>query len=321
MVGRIKNILFFTILFSLVIGIQSCQKETSSPLIPTPPSETSDTYFDCMIQGKDNTLEIATWNIEHFPKSSITTTEVQSIISHSEYDVWGVQEIEDEGALKSIKNLDSRYSVIIDSDIISGVNRNYHLAFVYRNDKLEVLDKKVLGWDSYFFPRKPLLVKFKRKDNNTVFYAMNNHFKAMGGTENENRRTGAAKKIKEFIDSDLPNSKVIVIGDYNDVISPYNESECKVFLDDKANFRFADMELATSKNPREDFSYPGWGRYGSHIDHILITNEIFSSFESVKTLTLDNCSNNYDNNVSDHRPVVAFFNWLYKRWEIYVAFF
>ena len=290
-----------------VIGFQSCSKSTESPNIPTSPVEKSDTYTDCIVVGTDNTLEVATWNIEHFPKRSTTPLEVHSIISHSEYDLWSVQEIEQIGALKSISTLDRRYSVLVDSDIHSGVNRNYHLAFVYRNDKLKLLDKKVLPFASSPFPRRPLLAKFKWNKDGKVFYVINLHLKCCSGPSNESRRREASRVLKEYIDNNLPDDIVFVIGDFNDVIYPYNKSEFQNILDNPTNFKFADMKLAKSDNQEEDFSYPN-PKYLSHIDHILISNETFSIFKDAKTLTLDNCSSFYDYGISDHRPIVAFFN-------------
>ena len=51
----------------------------------------------------------------------------------------------------------------------------------------------------------------------------------------------------------------------------------------------------------DEWSYPDWP---SHIDHILITNELFNHVNSVETLVLDNCQTSYLTAVSDHRPVM-----------------
>ena len=303
----IKNYILIVV-FIFSFGFQSCNKEASNPVINIPDKAKSDTYNKCITKGKDNTLEIATWNIEHFPKNRNTSIEVQSIISYSDYDVWGVEEIEDINSLKSIINLDDRYSVLLDTDIISGINRNYHLAYVYRNDKVELLDKQLLSFSSSPFPRKPLMAKFKWKKDGSIFYVINLHLKCCSGSDNEDRRREASRVLKNYIDTELPNDKVIVIGDYNDVIYPYSDSEFQKILDDTQNYKFVDMEIASCEGSECEYSYPSWRPYGSHIDHILITNELFNSFSSVETLTLDKCSNKYDAEVSDHRPVVAFFN-------------
>jgi hypothetical protein len=57
-----------------------------------------------------------------------------------------------------------------------------------------------------------------------------------------------------------------------------------------------------------NWSYPSWP---SHLDHILITNELFDEFSSssavIETIKIENFLqggfNYYDSNMSDHRPV------------------
>ncbi|HBE11943.1 MAG TPA: hypothetical protein DCY76_05855, partial [Flavobacteriales bacterium] len=46
--------------------------------------------------GLPNTLDIATWNIEWFPKNGNATIErVQTIIQNLDIDLWAIQEIDD----------------------------------------------------------------------------------------------------------------------------------------------------------------------------------------------------------------------------------
>ena len=66
------------------------------------------------------------------------------------------------------------------------------------------------------------------------------------------------------------------------------------------------MDIANG--PPSNWSYPSWP---SHLDHILISNELFAEFYApnsvVQTILLDSYLDNgwdeYDENVSDHRPV------------------
>jgi hypothetical protein len=61
------------------------------------------------------------------------------------------------------------------------------------------------------------------------------------------------------------------------------------------------------------WSYPS---YPSHLDHVIITNELFAAFQNsiseIKVICVDNFLNNgwteYDTNVSDHRPVALKIN-------------
>ena len=122
--------------------------------------------------------------------------------------------------------------------------------------------------------------------------------------DEENRRLQASYYLKNYIDTYLSNDKVIVLGDFNDDIAEY-ENDNNVFLNfinDTDNYYFADYQIATSSN--QFWSYPSWP---SHIDHILITNELMSNVFETKTILIDNSLigsfTTYNNYISDHRPV------------------
>ncbi|OHX63924.1 endonuclease/exonuclease/phosphatase family protein [Flammeovirga pacifica] len=277
---------------------------------PTTPAEYDDVLVDCLtVPAADNTLEVLTWNIEHFPKHPETSGIVNATIAESDYDVWGVQEIENIGTFKQISQINSNYSVIVDNDIANGVNRNYHLAYVYNNQRLEIQEQKILSsgdFEQHFFPRRPLFVKFLNKINNQSFILINLHLKCCGGSSNEYRRQEASARLKKYIDTSYPNDKVIVVGDYNGEIYPSSSSQFNNFIYDSRNYAFSDMDQAKSSD-RLDKSYPKWQPNGSHIDHILITNELFNQYQKSYTLSLDRCSDDYDPKVSDHRPVLTVF--------------
>ena len=106
--------------------------------------------------------------------------------------------------------------------------------------------------------------------------------------------------LKEYVDTNLPEDKVIIIGDFNDIIfsSSGEVITFQNFLDDSDNYEFADYDIAKTS---ESWSYPDWP---SHIDHMLITNELFNQVNSIETLLLDNCQSSYLTAISDHRPVM-----------------
>ena len=83
------------------------------------------------------------------------------------------------------------------------------------------------------------------------------------------------------------------------------ERESNIFFNQPEKFSFVDFDIALG--PVENWSYPSWP---SHIDHILISNELFDVYNqsgSVKTLNIeDNFQtgmNAYSNYLSDHRPI------------------
>jgi hypothetical protein len=59
--------------------------------------------------------------------------------------------------------------------------------------------------------------------------------------------------------------------------------------------------MALAQSDKSDWSYPNWP---SHIDHILITNELFDQASETVTVSYDGCYDEYFDMVSDHRPLI-----------------
>jgi hypothetical protein len=131
--------------------------------------------------------------------------------------------------------------------------------------------------------------------------------KAGGGADNEARRLDACQKLDIYISDNFPDNEVILLGDLNDDIT---ESESLnvfwSFINEPMEYSFSDMEIADGSSVY--WSYPSWP---SHLDHILITNELFDEFiledSDVHTLCVDDILDGgwseFDDRVSDHRPV------------------
>ena len=83
-----SNIKIILQLFCLLF--LSCSKQEDYVLNP------EDSIFNSSLNivGQDNTLDIMTWNIEHFPKNNLTNLYVKQIIDSLHIDVIGLQEIE-----------------------------------------------------------------------------------------------------------------------------------------------------------------------------------------------------------------------------------
>ena len=83
--------------------------------------------------------------------------------------------------------------------------------------------------------------------------------------------------------------------------------------------------MAEENNPWQYWSFP---TYPSHIDHVLISNELFDDYESstsmCSTILIDdflfNSWTNYDQYLSDHRPVAIRFNFYTLYWINYSVF-
>ena len=129
--------------------------------------------------------------------------------------------------------------------------------------------------------------------------------------DEENRRLMAVTYLKEYIDSLLHDRKVILLGDLNDILTDNPQNNIfNSFINDTINYLFVDMDISSSKMIGPTLLGP------SHLDHILISNELFQSFQNnyskVSCIQIDdymNSWNQYDNNISDHRPVALKLNF------------
>ena len=270
--------------------------------------------LDGLSFGDDNSLDIATWNIEWFPKNDEVTIEyVSEIIQQLDLDIIAIQEVDDTILFDQMLNTLQAYTGYYESSWFAG------LAFIYKTETVEINDiYEIYTTSPYWnaFPRSPMVMDIDFMGEN--YLIINNHFKCCGDgiidfddtSDEENRRYKAINLIKEYIDNNLENKRVIVVGDLNDNIAeaPINNVFQEV-LNDSNNYLFADLEIAQGNS--SEWSYPTWP---SHLDHILITNELFqvlNSFE-VQTIKVDEYLyggwNEYDQNISDHRPVAIKFN-------------
>ena len=261
--------------------------------------------------GTDSTFEVVSWNIEWFPKNgSVTIDSVSKIIESLDADLLGLQEIDDTTICRQMINNLPDYELFMDDDWFGG------LAYVYKTSSVNIQSiYKIYDTSPYWnaFPRSPLVMELTFMGEE--FIVINNHFKCCGdglldignSSDEEGRRHEANSLLKQYIDINFPSSRVIVLGDLNDILTDENPNNVfQMYLDDPTNYLFADETIA-SGSPT-DWSFPGWP---SHLDHILITNELFSEFSNssseIQTIKVDDFMSgglaDYDFYISDHRPV------------------
>lgn len=276
----------------IVIFINSCAEDTGI-----------DSSFSSINIGTDSTFDIITWNIENFPKQNSTVDYLLELIPILNVDIIALQEIESATDFQNLINSLDNYDGILTNSALYNIN----LALLYSTD-LEIDSTYEIFTDDWWsFPRSPLVahVIWDEKD----IYIINNHFKANenDSTEDEARRNSASENLEDYVNEYLSGENVIILGDLNDELNedPSN-NVFQNFINDASNFKFTDMDIAYSSS--SNWSYPSWP---SHLDHILITNELFDEFEnegsSVQTIRLeeyfDNGWTDYEKYISDHRPV------------------
>jgi len=285
------------IILLLVIGLsmqQGCRKE-SGPPVPDDP----DVFGPCILYpGTDSTLDIVTFNVETFPLNGYNSVIMTaSLLNKIHADVYALQEVASESGFNQLLKLMPGYRGLF--YLIN--NDQWNLAYIFRDKEISIYENetKLLFTDSQYFPRPPFEVKIHHIPTNSDLYIINNHLKCCSGADNEASRRNAAEMLKNYIDTSLPEEAVIVCGDLNDEISGTSAGDNPFlgFINDPSHYAFADMNIA--KGSQLWWSYPS---YPSHIDHILISNELFGRVDTTVVYKASPCYAGYTDYISDHRP-------------------
>ena len=265
--------------------------------------------FDVPDFNRDNYLDVATWNMEWFPKSKDSTiTAVAELMQKVNADVYAVQEI---GSLEQFAAMMdllpaydyqvTRQSSFFDQAVIY---KKSVLAYVGREEPFAHADYNFAG-------RPPLRVDFvwTVDGKNEPVSIIDLHLKCCGnGLE---RRKKSVAELHEYLSlgMEMGEENIIVLGDWNDQIDDVGVVQSfTAFLDDRKNFRFATDRIAGDV---EQASYPSWP---SFLDHILIGKGFFDEFENnstIQTLPVADWLGSweeYELLISDHRPVLMQLN-------------
>lgn len=261
--------------------------------------------------GSDSTIDALTWNIEWFPKNGMTTVnEVEQIISDLNVDFIGVQEISSVDTFNILLSQLPGWSGILSSHEYSSSSYQ-KVGLIYKEEVVTVHSYQLLFEDDWYaFPRPPMEFTISSEEGGRAFdfKLIVVHLKAFDGEDNEARRRAAIDSLKNYIDEQVllyDEKDFILLGDFNDHIEdPPEDNVFTSMLDDTANYTFLTEPLA--------------GIYGSYIgynepnliDHVIITDDALDEYGengSTEVLYLDNQNSNYEDDVSDHRPVFSKF--------------
>jgi endonuclease/exonuclease/phosphatase family metal-dependent hydrolase len=268
--------------------------------------------FDGLNLRGESTLEVMTWNLEHFAKEGNVTVEyVIQIVEGLDIDIIALQEIESLSYFNQVREGLPHWT----GDRATSAYASLNLAFLYPLEgetQVSAVYEILTDYRSEF-PRTPYVLEGTFK--NTEFVVINNHYKCCGDgliddtdvRDEETRRRDASLLLDDYVRTNFPDKAVIIVGDLNDEISDLPAANVfQNFIDAPESYRFVDMEIAQ----RDDvlWSYPSWP---SHLDHILITNELFAGFEAsealVQVVPLHNLIGgwaSYNRSLSDHLPVL-----------------
>lgn len=261
--------------------------------------------------GSADGFRAITWNLEWFPKNGQSTLDsVATAVLALDADVYALQEISDTAQFMDWAETIPGFDGLHTDAWFGGLTYLVKTATVQVNDLYEILDAYEY-WHP--LPRSPLVLELTF--NGHALVLINNHFKCCGDGmldlydegDEENRRLVASGLIKDYVDANLSNERVMVMGDLNDILTDTPAHNVfQMFLNDPAHYAFADADVATG--PNTGWSFPNWP---SHIDHILVNNNWFEqdafTTEGVMSIPVEDYLpggwSDYDENMSDHRPV------------------
>ena len=288
-----KLIILFIVTAAVVAS--SCRR------IPDPPSPDDTSLFAaCVTPGTAATIDIISFNVEGFPKAGYTSvTALSALVKAMDPDIVALQEVASEADFNRLVKLMPGWT-----GIFYPINNDaWNLAYLLKNSETELIDETVRTLfedDFWAFPRPPFEIIVRHKDSGRELVLINLHLKCCGGSDNESSRRSASQQLKEYLDEQRPDAAVVMLGDFNDEITSASAAENPFlnFIQDPTNYAFADMAIA--KGSQLWWSYPSWP---SHIDHILVTDELATSIDTTLVIKASPCYPEYEEVLSDHRPV------------------
>ncbi len=285
----------FVLVMAAATAALSCRR------VPDPPSPDDTSLFSaCVDPGSTTTLDIITFNAEGFPKAGYTSvTALSALIKTIDPDIVALQEVASEADFNRLVKLMPGWT-----GVFYPINNDeWNLAYLLKNSETELVQgtvRTLFENDTWAFPRPPFEMVVKHKASGRELILINLHLKCCGGPDNESSRRSASSQLKEYLDQQRPDDAVVMMGDYNDEILSENFTENPFlnFIEDASDYAFADMAIA--KGSQLWWSYPSWP---SHIDHILVTDELFADIDTTMIIKVSPCYPEYGEVLSDHRPL------------------
>ena len=275
--------------------------------------------------GSEQTLDVATWNIEWFGSEHAAPTDdelqfetVRAVIEQAAVDVWALQEIADPADFhRLLDSLGAGYGGVLGKQPLFGGQQR--LAFIYRTQVVDLLSWEHLfdnEEDAHAFGyRPPLQIKVEAAlpSDTAELTLLTLHAKCCSDADEHERRAEGAQLIKNRIDFLRPNEPIIILGDFNDELDSSirfgEDSPYAAFVADTADYVAATLHLEEG-DELPTFCENSSCTDGSTLDHIMLTDELAPSYVSSDRYTAPlDANTRYIYETSDHLPVVAHFRF------------
>lgn len=259
--------------------------------------------------SKDQTFEVATWNIEWFGATgqgqgpddeAEQMANVSTVITEVDADLYAFQEISSSTAFADlIAGLEGYGGFMAD------FSQSQKTAFVFKRATIDSLDSGMITsgmtQSNWANGRYPLFFRFNAtvEGETREIYAFNIHAKAFDDFNSYDQRENASAELKQYLDSEREADNVIFLGDYNDTI----EGSIRSGQDSPYDNFDEDEEYTILTKSLEERGFASQAS-GSFIDHITITSELTDEY-IVATERVENTTyiGSYLSSTSDHYPI------------------
>ena len=246
---------------------------------------------------------------EFTPRLAADYAMITRLIVETDVEVFGLQEIEGDGAL-TLLDLPDRYRWHVGE---SGWSQNP--AILWRPDRVEVDDIREIRLPGTDFPSKdPLAARVRAVDGDLAFTLVVVHFHPFPNSEDSAYRAHQIEQLHTWITRGLPEHPapappVVIVGDFNDTHAGLNPDipGLQPFEDDP-DYTFVEADCPGSSQTR----------YDSRIDHLVIDRALVERLHDSGPQCHVDAFDDRDpyrsygggyrgiSNISSHRPL-----WLY----------
>lgn len=253
--------------------------------------------------GSDDAVDIATWNIQNFPKVADTPEHVADLISSMDLDLVALQEVEDIDAFDEVVARLRGYDGVLSTHTY-GNGEYQKLGYIFRTSVLDVeAPTLLLTNNGYELPRPPLQVTVSVAAAGVDFTAITVHLKAGFDVEDRDRREAATVLLEEYVAGQVAgagDADMLVLGDFNETLTTAGgRATLAPWLDAPTRYNMLTQELA-------DAGEVSFIPAGIMLDHQVSTAALADELAggAIQIPALDDQFLGYRSQVSDHLPVV-----------------
>jgi hypothetical protein len=291
--------------------------------------------FSFFISSAQNTLTVASWNIEWFGSPSngpsddnLQEANVKTILRYLNADIYGLVEVVDTMRLRRVTDsLGSNYKYVIAdfcSNNTTGTGNGWLTgqkeAFIYKQSVFSNVKARGLmrtsatAYTNWASGRFPYLLNADVTINGTTrninFIVI--HGKSGSTQSDYDRRRDGAQELKDTLDARFTNQNIILIGDYNDAL---NQTICSGCTTSTSSYSPIVSDSARYKSITLPLAYAGQTtmiNFPNVIDNHIVSTPTYAYYipasEQIRTDVTSVVANYLNDNTSDHYPVTSKYN-------------